>query len=36
MKDVPTSEVPDKIRQVSYTNCMLGFNGAILYQKMKC
>ena len=36
MKDAPTSEVPDKTCQVSYPNCMLGFNGAIFYENMKC
>lgn len=35
MKDAPTSEVPDKTCQISYTNCMLGFNGAMIYQNRK-
>ena len=35
MKDARTLEVADKTCQVSYTNCMLGLNGAIFYQNMK-
>ena len=35
MKDARTLEVADKTCQVSYTNCMLGLNGAIVYQNMK-
>ena len=35
MKDARTLEVPDKTCQVSYPNCMLGFNG-VNYQNLRC